>query len=65
MARRAAAIPLFVARAAVPHERAVEAFAAFLKKYIYDTTSHAEYLTLCGGAARIDELRKLEMLTDA
>jgi glutaconate CoA-transferase subunit A len=37
-------------------------FRAFLKKYIYDVPDFAGYLELCGGRARIQELRALELL---
>lgn len=37
-------------------------FRAFLKKYIYDVPDFAGYLECCGGTARIQELRALELL---
>lgn len=37
-------------------------FRAFLKKYIYDVPDFAGYLERCGGMARIQELRALELL---
>jgi len=35
---------------------------AFLKKYIYDTSTFEEYLALCGGVKRIRALRAQELL---
>jgi glutaconate CoA-transferase subunit A len=35
---------------------------AFLKKYIYGVPDFAGYLERCGGMARIQELRALELL---
>jgi len=37
-------------------------FAAFLKKYIYDTPGFEAYLELCGGIRRMKELRAQELL---
>lgn len=35
-------------------------FAKWCDKYIYNVSSHAEYLELCGGIKRLNELRSLE-----
>jgi glutaconate CoA-transferase subunit A len=43
-------------------EKDPDAFAAFLDKYIYGVETFEEYLELCGGAERLEELRKIEML---
>lgn len=37
-------------------------FDAFLKKYIYETSDFQEYLDLCGGTKRMQELRHKELL---
>ena len=37
-------------------------FDAFLQKYIYGVSNFGEYVELCGGSKRIDELRTLERL---
>ena len=37
-------------------------FKAFLDKYIYGTKDFYEYLDLCGGLARINELRRQELM---
>lgn len=37
------------------------AFKDFLQKYIFTPQNHAEYLDLCGGAERLEELRRLEL----
>ena len=39
-------------------------FRRFLDKYIYGVTCFEEYLELCGGIARMKELRNLEALVD-
>ncbi len=43
-------------------ERGVDAFKDFLKKYIYDVKDFAEYLALCGGLPRMQQLRQYELL---
>jgi glutaconate CoA-transferase, subunit A len=43
-------------------ERDVDAFKAFLKKYIYDVSDFSEYLALCGGLPRLQQLRQQEYL---
>jgi glutaconate CoA-transferase subunit A len=45
-------------------EADVEAFRAFLQKYIYGVKDFAEYLQLCGGLPRMQELRRQELLLD-
>jgi glutaconate CoA-transferase subunit A len=40
----------------------LDAFKAFLKKYIYDVADFADYLTLCGGLPRLQQLRQQEYL---
>ncbi len=40
------------------------ALKAFLAKYIHGTADFAEYLQLCGGMARLVELRRRELLID-
>lgn len=37
-------------------------YAEFLRKYIHGVSSFEEYLDLCGGSARLAELRKLELV---
>ena len=37
-----------------------EQFAKWCDKYIYNVSSHTEYLELCGGIKRLNELRSLE-----
>lgn len=39
-----------------------ETLKPFLEKYIYGTKDFSEYLELCGGERRLEELRKLEFL---
>lgn len=46
----------------VETERDPEGFKKFLKKYIYDTKDFNEYLELCGGIQRMNELRAQENL---
>ncbi|MFB3885278.1 MAG: CoA transferase subunit A [Thermodesulfobacteriota bacterium] len=46
-------------------ERDPEKFKRFLKKYIYDTKDFSEYLELCGGVGRINELRAQENLIES
>jgi len=41
-----------------------ETYKNFLDKYIYETKDFQEYLDLCGGLAKIQELRRLEFLID-
>ncbi len=43
-------------------EKDPEAFSAFLDKYIYGVSDFREYLELCGGAARLAELRVEEVM---
>ena len=43
-------------------EKDEAAFDAFLQKHIYGVSSFDEYVELCGGAKRMDELRALELL---
>ncbi len=45
-------------------EKDPEAFQAFIDKYIYGTADFNEYLQLCGGLARINQLRAEEYLID-
>jgi len=45
-------------------EKDPDEFAKFLDKHIYGVESFAEYLELCGGAKRLEELRKIEMVED-
>lgn len=45
-------------------EKDPDAFKAFLDKYIYGVSTFEEYLELCGGLARLKELRALENLVD-
>jgi len=45
-------------------EKDPEAFAKFLDKYIYNVSTFEEYLELCGGFAKMKELRNLEGLVD-
>jgi glutaconate CoA-transferase subunit A len=46
-------------------EKDPEEFAKFLNKYIYDVSSFEEYLELCGGFAKMKELRGLEELVES
>ena len=41
-----------------------EAYRAWLEKYIYGVSDFAEYLNLCGGLLRMQELRRQELLLD-
>lgn len=41
-----------------------ETLKPFLDKYIYGTSDFREYLELCGGEKRMEELRRLEFLED-
>ena len=43
-------------------EKDVETFRAFLDKYIYGVSEFAEYLHLCGGLPRMQQLRQQEFL---
>jgi len=45
-------------------EKDPETFAKFLDKYIYGVNSFEEYLNLCGGLARLKELRSQETLPE-
>lgn len=45
-------------------EKNPDEFAAFLEKYIYGLDSFEQYLQLCGGLGRIDELRDLELMVE-
>jgi len=45
-------------------EKDPDAFAKFLDKHIYGVQSFEEYLNLCGGLARLKELRVQETLAD-
>jgi len=46
-------------------EKDPEKFKKFLKKYIYETKDFNEYLGLCGGLQRINELRAQENLIES
>jgi len=43
-------------------EKDPEVFAAFLDKYIYGVSDFQEYLGLCGGGARLEQLRAEELM---
>lgn len=43
-------------------ERDLEAFKAFIEQYIYNVRDFGEYLHLCGGLGRMQELRRQEFL---
>jgi glutaconate CoA-transferase subunit A len=43
-------------------ERDVETYRAFLQKHVYGVKDFAEYLQLCGGLPRLQELRREELL---
>jgi glutaconate CoA-transferase subunit A len=43
-------------------EKDPDEFARFLDKYIFGVDTFEEYLELCGGAKRLEELRKIELL---
>jgi glutaconate CoA-transferase subunit A len=45
-------------------ERDPAAFAAFLESHLFGVRDFAEYLTLCGGLPRLQELRRQELLLD-
>ncbi len=45
-------------------EKDPDEFAKFLDKYIYNVSAFEEYLELCGGFAKMKELRNLEGLVD-
>jgi glutaconate CoA-transferase subunit A len=45
-------------------EADVEAYRAWLEKYIYGVKEFGEYLQLCGGLSRMQELRRQELLLD-
>lgn len=45
-------------------EKDPDEFAKFLDKYIYNVATFEEYLELCGGIAKMKELRNLEGLVD-
>lgn len=45
-------------------EKDLDEFAKFLDKYIYNVSAFEEYLELCGGFAKMKELRNLEGLVD-
>ncbi len=46
----------------VAAEKDAQTFARFLDKYIYGTHDFSEYLGLCGGEKRLEELKELEPL---
>ena len=43
-------------------EQDLDTFRAFLKKYIYDVANFSEYVALCGGLPRLQQLRQQEFL---
>lgn len=43
-------------------EKDPQALEEFLDKYIYGVSTFEEYVELCGGAARIEQLRKIELV---
>ncbi|MBT3234736.1 MAG: CoA transferase subunit A [Bdellovibrionales bacterium] len=43
-------------------EKDPETFKQFMKKYIYDTKGFYDYLTLCGGLRRLNDLRYEELM---
>jgi glutaconate CoA-transferase subunit A len=43
-------------------EKELDGFKVFLNKYIYGVKDFAEYLQLCGGLPRMQELRQQEFL---
>jgi glutaconate CoA-transferase subunit A len=45
-------------------EQDVSVFRPFLDTYIYSVRDFAEYLNLCGGLPRLQELRRQEFLMD-
>jgi glutaconate CoA-transferase subunit A len=45
-------------------EKNVEAYKAFLQKHIYGVKDFNEYLQLCGGLPRMQELRRQELLLE-
>jgi glutaconate CoA-transferase subunit A len=45
-------------------EKDPDEFAKFLDKYIYNVSTFEEYLELCGGLVKMQELRTLEKLVD-
>ena len=45
-------------------EKDMDRYQAFLEKYIYGVRDFAEYLHLCGGLPRLQELRRQEFLLD-
>jgi glutaconate CoA-transferase subunit A len=49
-------------RAWLDVERDVEAYRAWLEKYVYGVKEFSEYLQLCGGMARMQELRRQELM---
>jgi len=46
-------------------EKDPEEFRKFLDKYIYGVSGFEEYVELCGGAERIEQLRKIELVERA
>jgi glutaconate CoA-transferase subunit A len=51
-------------RAWLDVENDVEAYRAWLEKHIYGAADFTAYLNLCGGLARLQELRRQELLLD-
>jgi len=45
-------------------ERELESFKAFLDRYLFGVNDFNEYLQLCGGIVRMQELRRQELLLD-
>lgn len=45
-------------------EKSPEGLAPLLEKYIYGTDDFSQYLELCGGTKRLQELRRIELLWD-
>jgi len=45
-------------------EKDLQSFEKFLNKYIYGVKDWNEYLEVCGGQKRLEELRKIELLED-
>lgn len=51
-------------RAWMEAEADVEAYKGWLTKYVFGVTEFGEYLNLCGGLPRMQELRRQELLLD-
>ena len=46
------------------YEKEIDQHMAFLSRYIFETSTFSEYLELCGGIPRMQDLRRREWLIE-